>query len=48
MLSALAAAGIYDSPSIRAAVENGLKLIRIRKYEERQGKKKWKNRPHNR
>lgn len=35
MLAALTAAGVQESASVRAAIEYGLKLIRMKKFEER-------------
>lgn len=36
MLSALSAVGIVENESIRCAVDCGLKMIRVKKFEERQ------------
>lgn len=37
ILSALATAGVPESNQVKSAVDYGLKLIRIRKFEERTG-----------
>lgn len=43
MLAALAAAGIQGTGEVKAAVEYGLKLIRMKKFEERRNFRRKEN-----
>lgn len=43
MLAALTAAGVQESASVRAAIEYGLKLIRMKKFEERTNRNRKEN-----
>lgn len=43
MLAALSAAGIQGTQEVKAAVEYGLKLIRMKKFEERRNFRRKEN-----